>query len=194
MLTLLPCRFTDFLDRSDSGSADESLRAFLRELNSIELSAQKMRAIIEAQKREQAGYEQKQKTLLQQIEEVKEAIESKKGELIEARIIRQQLESYEEPRGRICEVPNRQATLLEQERITKQMTSIEAEGIKYMALIERKKKAISGFFHALTDCTRQEDEPTESELALTRAMAEEYLYSIEPQQIEIEAGEVDESA
>lgn len=147
-----------------------------------------MRAIIEAQHREQTGYERKQEALLQQIEEVKKAIENKKGELIEAREIRQQLESCEGPRGKICDLPARTATMQEQQRIASQMSSIEAEGVKYTALIERKKKAISRLLRELTACNRPDDEPSDIELVKARALTQES--DAEHQPMELEAGEM----
>ena len=158
------------------------LKAFLRELQNIELNEQKMRAVIEAQKREQAGYEKKQETLFQQIEQAKADIEAKKLELVEARIVRAHMETYEGPRGEICEIPSRESTEHEQQRILRQMEEAEAEGCKYTALIERKKKAISQLFRSLAECQKPDEEPSDQEMEMARDLndlAEESHASME---------------
>lgn len=182
-----PCRFSDLVD--GSAESEDSLRAFLRELSNIELTEQKMRAVIMAQKREQLGYEKKQETLFQQIEQAKADIEAKKIELVEARVVRAYMESYEGPRGEICQIPSRESTLNEQQRVLRQMAEAETEGCKYTALIERKKKAISQLFQSLSNLQKPDEEPSEQELELARALNES---EIEPDAaaMELEAGEM----
>ena len=147
-----------------------------------------MRAIIEAQKREQSGYERAQETLAQQIEQAKADIEAKKVELVEARIARAHMESYEGPRSKICEIPSRESTGQEQQRVLKQMTDAETEGCKYTALIERKKKTIWQLFRALADLQKPDEEPTEIEMEMARALNAKFVE--EPQAMELEAGEM----
>lgn len=164
-------RFVELADRvggdgaSYDDASEDALKALLREIGFMEIQAQKYNAIISAQKMEQAGYVEKQTALLEHVEEVKRDIEAKKVELAEARIARQHMEEYEVLRSKISEIPSRSVTKADTERVIRQMKRIEQEGVKYSAVMERKRKQYGLLFHVLEDLHRSPDDESEALLA-----------------------------
>mmetsp|Transcript_24164 Transcript_24164/g.52788 ORF Transcript_24164/g.52788 Transcript_24164/m.52788 type:complete len:219 (-) Transcript_24164:385-1041(-) len=154
-------RFVELCEKAENGDqahAEEALRALMRESSMIELQALKLKAICDANKREQLMYVEKQRQMEQAIEQAKLDIEAKKKELEEARLVRQHNEEYEVLRHIVGEWPSRSVTQSQIDRLCNQKESIEKEGEKLALVLQRRRKQFALLFHVIDELQRTGDE------------------------------------
>ncbi|KAG2499909.1 hypothetical protein HYH03_002197 [Edaphochlamys debaryana] len=161
VLTKKLLQLLDQLDKGGDASAEQEVarlyKEFLREAGQTELHARKLNAIIEANKREQGSYTQKQQELEEAIEQTKREIEDKKQELARAKLVLGQNEQYEVLRHHIMENPSREVTQAAVDSELKLMAEAKVEGGRIAQLMERRRKQFSLLFYVIEELQRTAD-------------------------------------
>ncbi|PNW85351.1 hypothetical protein CHLRE_03g182350v5 [Chlamydomonas reinhardtii] len=173
-LKVLTKKFLQLLEQADKGPDAQGevarlYREFLREAAQTELHAKKLRAICEANKREQESYTQKQQELEEAIEQTKREIEEKKQELARAKVVLGQNEQYEVLRHHIMENPSREVTQAAVDAELRQMADAKLESGRITQLMERRRKQFSLLFYVIEELQRTADS-TSDELATMDGM------------------------
>ncbi|GIL73072.1 hypothetical protein Vretimale_4689 [Volvox reticuliferus] len=168
-LKVLTKKFLQLLEQLDKGPEAEAEvarlhREFLREAAQTELHTKKLRAICEANTREQESYTRKQQELEAAIEQTKRDIEEKKLELQRAKVLLGQNQQYEVLRHQIMEHPSREVTQQAIDAELQLMAEAKSEGARVAQLMERRRKQFSLLFYVIEELQRTAD-TTAEELA-----------------------------
>ncbi|PNH12378.1 THO complex subunit 7 [Tetrabaena socialis] len=165
-LKVLTKKFLQLLELVDKGPDAEAevarhYREFLREVAQNELHAKKLRAVCEANMREQDTYTQKQQELETAIEQTRREIEEKKQELQQAGVVLGQNQQYEVLRHHIMEHPSREVTQQAIDTELQQMAEARVEGLRIAQLMERRRKQFSLLFYVIEELQRTADSTEE---------------------------------
>lgn len=157
------------VDKGNEAEVARQEREFLRELSQTELHAKRLRAIIDANKREQDSYNAKQGELEEAIQQTQQAIEDKKLELKHAKEVKDQNLQYEVLRDLIMSQPSREVTQRAIDGELRQMEAARQEEARIGKLMELRRKQFSLLFYCIEELTRAAD-VTPDELAALDAM------------------------
>ncbi|KXZ56775.1 hypothetical protein GPECTOR_1g699 [Gonium pectorale] len=165
-LKVLTKKFLQLLEQADKGPDAEAevarlYREFLREAAQTELHAKKLRAVCEANTREQASYTAKQQELEAAIEQTRRDIEAKKAELVRAKMVLGQNQQYDILRHHIMEYPSRASTQAAIDAELQHMAEARAEGARVAQLMERRRKQFSLLFYVIEELQRTADSTAE---------------------------------